>query len=62
MVHFMALRSIRSAVNICVKEERMAISFHLHGELNVLVDTVQVVKEVPQSVRSVWPDAKVPSM
>jgi hypothetical protein len=27
----------------------------LHGELNALVDTVQVVKEVPQPVGAVWP-------
>jgi hypothetical protein len=28
----------------------------LCGELNVLVDTVQVIKEVCQPVRAMWPD------
>jgi hypothetical protein len=41
----MAQRAIRSPVNICVKKEKAAVSFNLHGELNVLVDTVQVVKK-----------------
>jgi hypothetical protein len=31
-------------------------SISLSMENNVLVDTVQVVKEVPQSVESMWPD------
>jgi hypothetical protein len=56
MVHSMAQGTIGSPVNIYVKEGKVAISFHLHGELNVLVDTVQVVKEVPQPIRAVWPD------
>jgi hypothetical protein len=39
-----------------VKEGKVAISFHLHGELTVLVDTVQVIRAVPQPVGSTWPD------
>lgn len=47
-IQFQAHRAIGSPVNIYVKEGKMAVSFHLHDELNV-----QVVKEVPQLVRSV---------
>lgn len=36
----------------------MVITFHLHGELNALVDTIQVVQEVLHPVRAVWPDDK----
>jgi hypothetical protein len=42
---------ISSPVNIYIQEEKVVISFHLHGELNVLVDTVQMVEEVSQPVR-----------
>jgi hypothetical protein len=52
----MAQTAIGSPVNIYVKEGNVAISFRLHGELNVLVDTLQVVTEVPQPVRAMWPD------
>jgi hypothetical protein len=34
----------------------VAFTFGFHGELNALVDTVQVVQEVPQLVRPVGPD------
>jgi hypothetical protein len=34
----------------------VAVSFRLHDELDALVDTVQVVKEIPQPVGAVWPD------
>jgi hypothetical protein len=54
----MAQRTIESSVNIYVKEGKVPVSFCLHGELNVLVDTIQVVEEVPQLVRAVWPDDK----
>lgn len=30
----------------------MAVSFHLHDDPNVVMNTVQVVKEVPQPVKS----------
>jgi hypothetical protein len=43
MVHSMAQTAIRSPVNIRVKEGKVAVSFLLHCELNVLMDTVQVV-------------------
>jgi hypothetical protein len=48
----------RFPLNICVKEGKVAISFHLHGEQNDLLGTVQVVMEVPQPVRSVGSDDK----
>jgi hypothetical protein len=38
----MAQRTIRSPANIHVKEVEVALSFGLHGDLNALVDTVQV--------------------
>jgi hypothetical protein len=57
-MYFMTQRAIMPPVNMCAKEGKVAISFHLHGELNVLVDTVQVVREVPQSVGAMWPDDK----
>jgi hypothetical protein len=46
--HFMAQKSIMSPVYVYVKEGKVAVSFCLHGQQNILVDTVQVVKEVPQ--------------
>jgi hypothetical protein len=44
-VYLMAQRAVRSPVNICVKARKVAISFCLQGEVNVLVDTVQVVEK-----------------
>jgi hypothetical protein len=58
-VHFIIQRAIGSTVNIYVKEGKLAVSFRLHGELNVLVDTVQVVKEVPRPVGAVWPGDEI---
>jgi hypothetical protein len=55
-VHSMVQGAIGSPVNIDIQEEKVAVSFRLHGELNALVDTVQVVKEVPQPVGAMWPD------
>lgn len=34
----------------------MAITFRLHGELNALVGTNQVVQEILLSVGAMWPD------
>jgi hypothetical protein len=56
MVYSMSEGTIGSPVNINIQEGKVAISFHLHGELDGLVDTVQVVKEVPQPVGAVWSD------
>jgi hypothetical protein len=49
----MAQRTVGSPVHIYVKVEEVALSFGLHGELNALMDTVQVVLEVLQLVGSV---------
>jgi hypothetical protein len=43
-IHFMAHRAIGSPVNIYINEEKVAVYFRLHGEQNVLVDTVHVVR------------------
>jgi hypothetical protein len=48
----MVQRTISLPVNIYVNEGKMAVSFRLHGELNLLVDTVQVIKEAPQPTGS----------
>jgi hypothetical protein len=53
MVQSVAQRTIGSPVNIYVKEGKVAVFFRLHGELNALVDAVQVAKEVPQPVGAV---------
>jgi hypothetical protein len=53
-VHFLAQRTVGTSVNIYVKE--WEVTFCLHGELNALMDTVQVVQEVLQFVGSLWPD------
>jgi hypothetical protein len=50
----MTWRAIRPPVNICAKKRKVAVSFHLHGELNVLVDTGQVVRGVPQPFGAMW--------
>jgi hypothetical protein len=55
-VHPVAQGAIRSPVYVDIQEGKVAVSFRLHGELNVLVDTVQVVKEVLKPVRTVGPD------
>jgi hypothetical protein len=42
-VHFMSQRAIRSPVNVQVQEWEVAFTFGFHGELNGLMDSVQVV-------------------
>jgi hypothetical protein len=49
--YLIAQRAIVSPRNIHVREEKVAISFHLHDDPNVVMNTVQVVKEVSQPVR-----------
>jgi hypothetical protein len=56
-VYLMAQRAIRSLVNIYVHEEKVAFSFHLHGE-NVLVDTGPMREEV-HLIWPMGPDASV---
>jgi hypothetical protein len=55
-VHSKAQGTAGSSVSVYVNEREEAFSFGLHGELNALVDTVQVVQEVLQLVGSVWPN------
>jgi hypothetical protein len=43
-VHFMAYRATGYTIHIYVKEGKLAISFHLRGEFNILLDSLQVVK------------------
>jgi hypothetical protein len=54
-VHSTAQRTVRPPINIYVKKGEVALTFGLHGELNSLVDTVQVVQEVLQLLGSMWP-------
>jgi hypothetical protein len=42
-VHVVTQRSIRSSVNIQVQEREVVFTFGFHGELNGLLDAVQVV-------------------
>jgi hypothetical protein len=42
-VQFVAQRAIRSSVNMQVQEWEVAFTFGFHGELNGLMDAVQVV-------------------
>jgi hypothetical protein len=42
-VHFVTQRAIRSSVNIQVQEWEVAFTFGFYGELNGLMDAVQVV-------------------
>jgi hypothetical protein len=55
-VHSVAQRTARSPINVCVQEGEVAVTFSLLGELNALVDAVEVVQEVFQFVGSMWPD------
>jgi hypothetical protein len=41
-VHFVSQSAIRSSVNIQVQEWVVAFTFGVHGELNGLMDAVQV--------------------
>jgi hypothetical protein len=45
-------------VNVNIKEGKMAVPSGLHSELNVLMDTVQVVKELQQLAWTMRPDDK----
>lgn len=45
-VYLMVHRAIRFPVNICIQEGKVTVSFGLRGELNILEDSVQVIKEV----------------
>jgi hypothetical protein len=56
MVHFTAHRALGSPLNIYVKEGKVAVSLRLRGELNILLDIVQIVKEDAQLAGSLWPD------
>jgi hypothetical protein len=49
----MALRASRFPVNIYMQECKLAISFHLCGELNGLVGTVRWSKK-PLSLLGLW--------
>jgi hypothetical protein len=42
-VHFVSQTAIRSSVNIQVQEWEVAFIFGFHGELNGLMDALQVV-------------------
>jgi hypothetical protein len=42
-VHFVSQRAIRSSVDIQVQEWEVAFTFGFHGELNGLMEAVQVV-------------------
>jgi hypothetical protein len=55
-VHSMVQRTVEFSVNVCVKECEVTFTFGLHGELNALVYTVQIVQEFLQLVGSVWLD------
>jgi hypothetical protein len=54
-VYLMAYRAIRSPMNICVQEGKVALSFGFCGELHILMDNVQVIKEVPQPILTMGP-------
>jgi hypothetical protein len=42
-VHFVSQTAIRSSVNIQVQEWEVAFTFGFHGELNGLMDAVEMV-------------------
>jgi hypothetical protein len=56
MVYFTAQTATESPINTYDQEGKETISFHHQYELNVPVDTVQMVKKIPQSVMSMWPN------
>lgn len=41
-----SVRAIRFTVRVDIEEWKMAIPYCFHSELNVLIDTVQVVKRL----------------
>jgi hypothetical protein len=48
--------TFRFTVIVDIKEGKMAVPLGLHSELNVLMDTVQVAKELRQLAWTVGPD------
>jgi hypothetical protein len=55
IIHLMTQHSIRSPVNINVRDWKVIVSFSFIGEMNVPMDTVQVLKEICQSVGPMGP-------
>jgi hypothetical protein len=60
MIYLMTHCTIRFHVNINAQEAKMAISFHLHNELFILMDNVQMVKEALQLLWFVGADDEGP--
>jgi hypothetical protein len=45
-VDSVAQYAFKFMVDVSIKERKMAVSFRIHSQLDVLMDTGQVVKEV----------------
>jgi hypothetical protein len=58
IVHSVAKRGVRFPVDVNIKERKMAVSFCLHSEHDVLMDTTQMAKEVNQIAWAMWPEDK----
>jgi hypothetical protein len=50
--------SRRILCKFSIQEGKVAISFHLHSELDVLMDNIEKAKETLQFLRSLGPDDK----
>jgi hypothetical protein len=60
MIRLMTHCTIRFHVNVNVQVGKMAISFHFHSELNILMDTIQMVKKAFQLLWSLGADDEGP--
>ena len=54
----MAQGAIRSPIDVNVKERKVATLLRIHGNLNIPVKAIQMVKESLQLFWSMWPGDK----
>jgi len=54
----MAQWAIRSPAYVCALESKVVTSLGVHGELDILTDTAQMVQEPPQLLWAMTPDHK----
>lgn len=57
-VDLVAEGAIQTPVDVFVKKREVAVPLHFHGELNIPVKTVLVVKKLPQLLWFGWPGEK----
>jgi hypothetical protein len=57
-VDLVAEGAIRTAVDVLVKKREVAVPLCFHGELNIPVKTILVIKKPPHLLWFLWPGDK----